>query len=151
MARRTSPGCNVTLAPVPDHAARRDDPAETAQLANGRLIDGAFLSELVGAIGLDAVREAMGLFREEATTRMAAIHRALVAGAVPTLRREAHALTGAALAVGLVGLGEAARALQRLTETTEPDAHVVQTLADLLDRTLTEVSLWEARQRAAGG
>ncbi len=140
----------MTPASVPDHAARRDDPAETTRLATGNLIDDAFLAELVGAIGLDAVREAMGLFREEATTRMATIHRALVAGAVPTLRREAHALTGAALAVGLVRLGEAARALQRLTETTEPDANAVQTLTDLLDRTLSEVSLWEARQGIAG-
>ncbi len=119
-------------------------------MVSGRLIDDVFLSDLVGAVGLDAVREAMGLFREEATTRVAAIHRALVAGTVPALRLEAHALTGAALAVGLVGLGEAARALQRLTEATEPDPHVVQSLTDLLDRTLTEVSRWEARQGTAG-
>jgi HPt (histidine-containing phosphotransfer) domain-containing protein len=111
------------------------------------LVDDAFLSELVEAIGLDGVLEAMEHFRDEASVRVSAILHAVAAGTFPSLRREAHALAGAALTLGLAGLGAAAHALERQTEATEPDSESVATLRDLLDRSLREASQWEARQR----
>ncbi len=119
-------------------------------LASDTLVDEAFLSELVDAIGPDGVLEAFGYFRDEAAVRVSAILRAVATGTFPSLRREAHALAGAALTLGLSGLGAAAHALERQTEVTEPDSQSVAALADLLDRSLLEASRWEARQRTVG-
>ncbi len=119
-------------------------------LAGGILIDDVFLSELVDTIGLDGVLEAMGYFRDEAAVRVSAILHAVAVGTFPSLRREAHALAGAALTLGFSELGATAHALERQTEAIEPDAQTVAKLADLLDRSLIEASRWEAGQQTVG-
>ncbi len=140
----------MTQAAGPCQVATGDTSIASSGSMSGILVDDAFLSELVDAIGLDGVLEAMGYFRDEAAIRIAAIQHSVATGTYPRLRREAHALAGAALTLGLSGLGAAAHAIERRTETTEPDSQSVATLADLLDRSLLEASRWEARQRSVG-
>ena len=103
------------------------------------LIDRAFLDQLSDDIGADGLAEVMHAFLEEGPARVAAIDRAFAEGAIQVLRREAHALAGAARNVGLIALGEAAHRLQRATEGAGPDAAGVASISELLDASLPEV------------
>ncbi len=140
----------MTPPPLSVQTAIGDSSEASSGLAGGTLVDDALLSELVDAIGLDGVLEAMGHFRDEAAARVSAIVQAEANGTFPSLRREAHALAGAALTLGFSDLGAAAHALERQTEATEPDAQTVAKLAELLDRSLIEVARWEAVQQTVG-
>ena len=106
------------------------------------LLDVRFLDELIAGIGADGAAEVMRAFLEEGPERMAAIQRAMAEGRSHTVRREAHALAGAARNVGLIRLGEAAHALQKATEMTDrPDA-AVAAVAALLADTIPLAGAW---------
>ncbi len=107
------------------------------------LLDEAFLRDLSAEIGADGTDEVVGLFLEQLPRRHQRIHDAICAGG-DRLRREAHALSGAAYAVGLVRLGEAAHALQRALEETSGDAPVALELEPLLRETGERLAAWRA-------
>jgi HPt (histidine-containing phosphotransfer) domain-containing protein len=107
-------------------------PGDVATPPESRQLDVAFLLRLAADIGADGVVEMIGIFLEDAPLRMTAIHRAMAAGAIPTVRREAHALAGAAGNVGLNRLRQAAAALEHACEQAGPDAAAIERLAAML-------------------
>lgn len=107
-----------------------------------KALDTGFLAELARDIGEEGVVEMLRIFQEDAPPRMTAIHRAMASGAIQTVRREAHAMAGAARTVGLTRLGRLAAALQKASEGTGPDAEVVETLAEALRESLPLAAAW---------
>jgi CheY-like chemotaxis protein/HPt (histidine-containing phosphotransfer) domain-containing protein len=105
-------------------------------------LDAAFLSELAADIGKSCVVEIVRAFLEDAPIRMAAIKGAMEAGAIQTVRREAHALAGAARNVGLTRLGDAAYALQIICGQALPDAAEIEVVAEALRCTLSVATEW---------
>jgi HPt (histidine-containing phosphotransfer) domain-containing protein len=67
-------------------------------------------------------------------------------GAIQGVRREAHALAGAARNVGFLRLGEAAYALQKSCEGSGHDRSAVEALEALFDETVPLADAW-VRQR----
>jgi HPt (histidine-containing phosphotransfer) domain-containing protein len=63
-------------------------------------------------------------------------------GAIQVVRREAHALAGAARTVGLTHLGKVAAALQKASEGTGPDHGAVGTVAAVLQASLPLAAAW---------
>lgn len=110
------------------------------------LLDEAFLRHLAEEIGADGASDAMEMFLEDAPDRIAAMHRALNAGTAGVLRREAHALAGAARNVGLTRLGEAAYGLQKALEQAEPDPAGIERLLRLLAESTARAMEWKAQQ-----
>jgi HPt (histidine-containing phosphotransfer) domain-containing protein len=106
------------------------------------VLDNAFLTGLAGDIGEDGVVEMLRIFLEDAPPHMEAITRALASGAIQTVRREAHALAGAARTVGLTRLGRLAAALQKASEGTGPAAEVVEALNEALRESLPLAAAW---------
>ena len=84
------------------------------------VLDEPFLRQLADEIGADGVAEVIQAFLEDAPPRMRAIEGAMHERAIPVVRREAHALAGAARTIGLTHFGEAAYALQRSCEANGP-------------------------------
>jgi HPt (histidine-containing phosphotransfer) domain-containing protein len=82
------------------------------------------------------------IFLEDAPVHMAAIESAMERGSIQTVRREAHALAGAARTVGLPRLGDSAAALQKASEGSGPDANAVATVATLLRDSLPLAAAW---------
>lgn len=105
-------------------------------------LDGAFLSQLSREIGADGVAEMIRIFAEDAPVRMAAIRRGVTAGAWQTVRREAHAIAGAAITVGLPRLSEAAGVVQNTAERTEVDDTIVETFAAVLRDSMRLATTW---------
>jgi len=101
-----------------------------------------FLDRLSQEISLDGVTEMVRIFLEDAPARMAAIRRGLANGAHQTVRREAHALAGAASNVGLSRLREAAGALQVAVERSAVDDAAVETVAAALRDSLLLATAW---------
>jgi CheY-like chemotaxis protein len=122
---------------------------EEPVVASGTVtLDAAFLDRLGQEIGFDGVTEMVRIFLEDAPARMAAIRRGLATGANQTVRREAHALAGAASNVGLPRLGEAAFALQIAVERSGADEATVETVAAALRDSLPLATAWaEAHER----
>ena len=112
------------------------------------LLDATFLDQLGAEIGVDGAAEVMRIFLEEAPTHMAAIQSAMRGGAIQAVRREAHALAGAARNVGLKRVGEAAYALQQATERSGPDPGSVDALAGLLQETMPLAAHWASTRDA---
>jgi HPt (histidine-containing phosphotransfer) domain-containing protein len=106
------------------------------------LLDEDFLNQLREDIGTDSVQEVLHVFLTEAAMRGAAIRRAMDESALSTLRREAHALAGAARNLGMTRLGEAAYALQKECERSGPSAASVNALETMVNETLTLASSW---------
>jgi HPt (histidine-containing phosphotransfer) domain-containing protein len=106
------------------------------------ILNEAFLHRLSEEIGADGVAEMVDIFLADAPGRMAAIRRGLAEGANQTVRREAHALAGAASNVGLPRLSEAAGALQSAVERSGVDEATVETVAAALRDSLPQVALW---------
>lgn len=134
----------VQSVPVPQPAAAPQlappPPATEAPLPP--VLDAVFLATLADDIGTDGALEALGLFREDGPARILLMRDCL--GRDPArLRREAHALAGAARNIGLVRLGQAASALQRAVERAEPEPAQVETLAALVDDSLVALAAWE--------
>jgi HPt (histidine-containing phosphotransfer) domain-containing protein len=73
---------------------------------------------------------------------MVAIEHAMRLGAIQTIRREAHALAGAARTIGFPKLGQSAATLQRACEGSGPGAGEIETMADLLRQSLLLASAW---------
>ena len=114
------------------------------------LLDEAFLRQLVDDISMEGAIEVMRAFLEEGPPRLEAIQNAMARDAIPVVRREAHALAGAARNVGLTRLGDAAYALQKATELSGPEAASIEALAVLLRDTLPLVVAWtQAREEMA--
>ena len=114
------------------------------------LLDEAFLRQLVDDISMEGAIEVMRAFLEEGPPRLEAIQDAMARDAIPVVRREAHALAGAARNVGLTRLGDAAYALQKATELSGPEAASIEALAVLLRDTLPLVVAWtQAREEMA--
>jgi signal transduction histidine kinase/CheY-like chemotaxis protein len=113
-------------------------------------LDALFLSQLADEIDLSGVLEALHAFLEDAPGRMAAIRRAMTDGTILTIRREAHALSGAARNVGLTRLGEAASALQDICGKGLPDETAIEMVAAALRETLPLATAWaEAHENLA--
>jgi HPt (histidine-containing phosphotransfer) domain-containing protein len=75
------------------------------------------------------------------------MRRALNAGANGALRREAHALAGAARNVGLVRLGEGAYGLQKALESADdPDPGGIERLLQLLADSTARAMEWKLAQ-----
>lgn len=123
-------------------AALRGQVAPAAARAEEPLLDGAFLGQLAAEIGLDGAAEILHAFQEEGPARLNAIKDAMRQGRLQTVRREAHALAGAARNVGLTRLGEAAYALQLSTEGDGPRDASITILAALLAQTLPLAAAW---------
>ena len=117
------------------------EPTETQPIEDA-LLDAGFLHQLGLDIGEDGVAEVMSAFLEEGPDRLAAIERAMAGRAIQTVRREAHALAGAARNVGLTRLGEAAYKLQKASEGAGPDPRAVAELGALLRDTLPLAIPW---------
>ena len=128
------------LTTIPPPAAPYFEPAEVRDA----LLDEAFLAELTEEIGADGISEVTQIFMEEGPLRVAAIERAMAAGAISTLRREAHALAGAARNLGFVRLGNAAYALQTASEAAGPTEAAVAAIAIILRETLPLMAGWNA-------
>ncbi|MGE0224405.1 MAG: ATP-binding protein [Acetobacteraceae bacterium] len=144
----TKPVSAERLAAAIDAALSGDaGPAPAAAPAPETLIDEAFLADLAANIGMDGAVEALGLFLEDGPKRGMLIAQALADGAPATLRREAHALAGAARAVGLVRLGQGSSALQKAVEASEPDPGSVRDLLDLLEQSVRQAETWVATHR----
>jgi HPt (histidine-containing phosphotransfer) domain-containing protein len=112
-------------------------------IASGSVtLDAAFLDRLSQEIGFDGVTEMIRIFLEDAPARMAAIGRGVAAGAYQTVRREAHAMAGAASNVGLPRLAEAAGALQIAAERSRIDDTTVETVAAALRDSLPLATAW---------
>jgi signal transduction histidine kinase/HPt (histidine-containing phosphotransfer) domain-containing protein/ActR/RegA family two-component response regulator len=123
-------------------------PAEPVIATGIVTLDAAFLERLGEEISLDGVTEMVRIFLEDAPARMTAIRRGLATGANQTMRREAHALAGAASNVGLCRLGEAAGALQIAAERSGVDEATVETVAAALRDSVPLVTAWaEAHER----
>jgi HPt (histidine-containing phosphotransfer) domain-containing protein len=120
----------------------------TAEQAPPALLDHAFLADLAEAIGMDGTIEVIGLFREDGPKRVV-LMRAHIPHDPARVRREAHALAGAARNIGLVRLGEAALALQHKIERTEPEPSDVAALALLVEESLAVLDAWERSAGAA--
>jgi CheY-like chemotaxis protein/HPt (histidine-containing phosphotransfer) domain-containing protein len=113
------------------------------------LLDEPFLRQLALDIGPEGAIEAMEMFLEDAPDRLSAMRRALNTGANAALRREAHALAGAARNVGLVRLGEGAYGLQKALEAAdEPDPGEIERLFQLLADSTARAMDWKLRQAA---
>jgi HPt (histidine-containing phosphotransfer) domain-containing protein len=111
-------------------------------------LDTAYLRQLAEDIGLDGAREVIQAFLEDAPARMEAICQAMRGGAIQTLRREAHALAGAARNVGLARLGSAAAALQKASEGSGPDEAMIETAAAALRDSVPLATAWaDAHER----
>lgn len=110
--------------------------------ADAVVLDTAFLRQLGHEIGPDGVVEMLHIFLEDAPTHMAAIRRAMADGAIQTVRRESHALAGAARTVGLTRLGKVAAALQKASEGSGPDNGAIETVADALRDSLPLAATW---------
>jgi len=106
------------------------------------VLDTGFLASLAGDIGGEGVVEMLRIFLEDAPSHMMAIRHAMTSGAIQTVRREAHALAGAASTVGLTRLGRLAAALQKASEGTGPAAEVVEMLAEALRESLPLAAAW---------
>jgi two-component system, sensor histidine kinase and response regulator len=121
-----------------------DQPDATVVASRPVTLDTAFLDRLGEDIGFDGVTEMIGIFLEDAPARMAAIWRGLADGANQKVRREAHALAGAASNVGLPRLHDAAGALQFAVERSSVDEATVETVAAALRDSLPLATVWVA-------
>ncbi len=114
------------------------------------LLDEPFLRQLGEEIGADGALDAMEMFLEDAPDRLAAMRRALNAGANGALRREAHALAGAARNVGLTRLGEGAYGLQKALESArDPEPGGIERLFQLLADSTARAMEWKQQQTAS--
>ncbi len=125
-----------------DGACRTAD----AQSPGSTGLDLPFMAQLAEEIGPDGAAEVIHAFLEDAPGRVAAIQRAMADGAILTIRREAHALAGAARNVGLTPLGEAAYALQKASEGAGPDTVAVEALAAMLRDVIPAATAWAKAQ-----
>lgn len=112
------------------------------EIAGPPILDHDFLAELIDAIGEDGMDEVLRMIQEDVPGRMAAITAALSAGSVSEIRREAHALAGAARNVGLVRLGDTAYALQLTTELPE-SGDLARLIASLSVLTIVSLHMLE--------
>jgi signal transduction histidine kinase/CheY-like chemotaxis protein len=117
-------------------------PRETAETLDAALLDVSFLAQLAEDISEEGVVEMLRIFLEDAPVHMAAIRRAMADGRVQVLRREAHALAGAARTVGLRRLGGRAAALQLASEGTGPGQTLVEAVAMTLHDSLPAAAAW---------
>jgi signal transduction histidine kinase/FixJ family two-component response regulator len=105
-------------------------------------VDTVYLGQLADDIGAIGVVEVVRAFLEDAPVRMIAIRTAMAAGAIKTIRQEAHALTGAARNLGLMRLGEAASALQAASTLGLPDASTIEMVSAALRDTMPIAAAW---------
>ena len=147
----TKPVTLERLRGVLEQSAFQDRPAQDdASMPEGPLVDTAFLSQLAVEIGADGTSEVVRAFLEEAPGHLDAITRAMADGAIQSVRRSAHALTGAARNLGLARLGEAASMLQQVSERGLPDTACFEYLAAVLHDTLPLAEAWaEAHETLA--
>ena len=112
------------------------------------LLDKRFLKQLSKEIGADGSIEVLRVFLEEGPLRGARIQSAWEKGAIQTIRREAHALAGAARNVGLTCLGEEAYALQKAAERPLLDPAAVESVLALLHDSLPLALEWVEEHEA---
>ncbi len=114
----------------------------------GPVLDHDFLSQLAEDVGTATVIEAMAIFEDDVPIRIAAMYSCFAEGEVQRLRREAHALAGAARNLGLVRFGETAYAIQRASEGGGVDADAVRDLALSAEQGLSALAGWKAEHRS---
>jgi CheY-like chemotaxis protein len=132
----------VTLERLRSVLEQTDLPADPVPDLASTPLDGLFLSQLADEIELSGVIEVLQAFLEDAPGRMVTIRRAMTDGMIQTIRREAHALNGAARNVGLTRLGEAASTLQDICGKGLPDEAAVEMVAAALRETLPLATAW---------
>ena len=145
----TKPVTMERLNNILDLVARNSDTeTEPTSEWTAPILDADFLARLVDDIGRGSVVEVVRAFLEEAPVRMAAINAAAATGALQTICREAHALSGAARNLGLTSLGQAASALQMIGSQGRPDAAAVEMVAEAVRDALPVASAWaDAQER----
>jgi len=122
-------------------------PIVDGPVVDGPVLDLAFLDTLAADLGDDGTAEVVRIFLEDAPPRIVRMRDASCQGDT-VVRREAHALSGSAHAIGLVRLGEAASALQRATEAGTADPAASADLAVLLRQGVTALQAWLAARGA---
>jgi HPt (histidine-containing phosphotransfer) domain-containing protein len=108
-----------------------------AEGAGAPVLDVTFLALLAVDIGADGAAEAVRIFLQDAPARVPRWRTGETA-----LRREAHALSGSARAVGLARLGETASAVQRAVEAGTVDPAATQRLEALLAESVAALEGW---------
>ncbi|MFM7100685.1 MAG: response regulator [Verrucomicrobiota bacterium] len=86
----------------------------------GPLLNEATLAEVRAVLSAEAFRQALLQVCDPQAGSGPILRQAMARGDLPVVRREAHALKGAALTLGLSGLGRAAAALQRTAGEGDP-------------------------------
>ena len=139
----TKPITLERLRAVLEQSAPRASPVPPRiESADRMLLDEAFLNHLAQEITPDGVAEMIRIFLEDAPPRVLAIQRAAADGSIQIIGHEAHALSGSDGNVGLNRLAEAASALQRACEKTEPDSVTIEILAAIVRDSLPLVTVW---------
>jgi signal transduction histidine kinase/HPt (histidine-containing phosphotransfer) domain-containing protein/ActR/RegA family two-component response regulator len=142
----TKPVTMERLNNILDLVARSGTGTEETSEWTAPVLDADFLGRLVDEIGRGSVVEVVRAFLEEAPLRMAAINAAAATGALQTICREAHALSGAARNLGLTSLGQASSALQTIGSQGRPDAAAVEMVAEAMRDALPVASAWADAQ-----
>jgi PAS domain S-box-containing protein len=96
----------------PEQQQQPSQPASPAPAPNLPAVDVAVLSALVEDLGEDALDMLLSKFIEDSSKRVAASVAAMIAGDTDRIRREAHAIKGAAGSLGMTGAERAAQALE---------------------------------------
>lgn len=118
-------------------------------LAAEPLLHAAVLTELINAIGPEAVREAAALFRECAVAQTEATRTALATGDLAAASRHAHALKSPAAMLGVDALSQAMARIERAARAGDSSAAIAAGggLEALLDQSLASLD----RALAAAG
>lgn len=85
-------------------------------------LDRRQIAQLKSVLKSDALREIVGGFQRDAEDRIALLESAVVAGDIPALRQQAHAIAGLAGNVGAARVARLAREINGLIETEDANA-----------------------------
>lgn len=126
--------------------------ANTKELINGTLIDGAMLEKArswAEELGEDFLLELIDIFKQDTPQRLAGLRQALERGDFETLRREAHTLKSSSAQLGATAISEMAKEMEALAR-----AGKVHDMADRITRLAdeyTQVAIVLGAVRAAPG
>ncbi len=118
---------------------QRHAPQEVARAPSGSAgepEDLDLLESRLGDLGADSLGRILGLFQDAAPRHLDRLRACVAAGDVPSLRREAHTLKGAAAVIGAKRLSDGATAIERaaddLVAARAAVAHMEAVVADSL-------------------
>ncbi|MEZ5787320.1 MAG: ATP-binding protein [Xanthobacteraceae bacterium] len=111
------------ISALPAPPAASPVPAWTAEPDTAPVLDHAVLDELIDAIGTDGARATLSVFLAETTTRLDLLRRLSCETERPRIEDAAHALKGAAGALGLRQLSALALRLEQSALAMTPDEY----------------------------